>query len=103
MENKITGGEWNAKDGQICSLQTGKTLALIPYWDNEPEQEANAQLIAASPTMLNALLEIRRQGEYIFTEYATNKHLTEAEQLQMFKQYIGAAMDTATEAINQLK
>lgn len=60
MKNNITRGEWNAKDGQIYSLQTGKTLALIPYWDNEPEQEANAQLIAQAPAMLAALEDVLR-------------------------------------------
>lgn len=50
-----TQGEWHAKDGQIYPLQTGKTLAVIPYFDEEDkEQQANAKLIAAAPDMLEA-------------------------------------------------
>ena len=50
-----TNGEWQAKEGQIYSMETGKTLALIPYYDNEnEEQKANAKLIAAAPDLLEA-------------------------------------------------
>jgi len=50
-----TKGEWYAHDGQIYPIETGKTLALIPYFDEEnKEQKANAQLISASPDLLEA-------------------------------------------------
>jgi len=50
-----TQGEWFAKDGQIYPIETGKTLAVIPYYDKDnKEQEANSKLIAASPDMLEA-------------------------------------------------
>ena len=53
---KHTKGEWFAKEGQIYPVETGKTLALIPYFDeDDKEQEANARLIAAAPDMLEAL------------------------------------------------
>ncbi len=55
----FTGGEWDAKEGQIYPTETGKTLALIPYYDEDNEEhKANAQLIAAAPDLLAALKEI---------------------------------------------
>lgn len=51
-----TAGNWIAKEGQIYPEETGKTLALIPYFDEDnEEQAANAKLIAASPDLLDAL------------------------------------------------
>lgn len=64
MENKHTPGTWYAKDGQVYPTETGKTLAVIPYFDKEnEEQKANAKLIAAAPDLLEACkmaLEVRR-------------------------------------------
>lgn len=52
MKTKHTPGEWHSKEGQIYPLETGKTLALIPYFDDEDEeQKANSQLIAAAPDL----------------------------------------------------
>lgn len=68
-----TPGKWHAKDGQIYPQETGKTLALIPYFDAEnEEQQANARLIAAAPELLEALQNIKRLymthpiSEYLF-------------------------------------
>lgn len=57
MKNeKHTQGEWMAKEGQVYPCETGKTLALIPYFDNENEEDqANQKLIAAAPEMLESL------------------------------------------------
>ncbi len=56
MEMNHTPGNWHANEGQIYPTETGKTLALIPYFDkNNKEQKANQQLIAAAPDLLNAL------------------------------------------------
>ena len=53
---KHTNGTWTAKEGQIYTIETGKTLALIPYFDKDnEEQEANAKLMAAAPDLLKAL------------------------------------------------
>ena len=53
---KHTAGNWIVKDGQIYPEETGKTLALIPYFDEDnEEQAANAKLIAAAPDLLDAL------------------------------------------------
>jgi len=56
MNTKHTSGEWYAKDGQIYPLETGKTLCLIPYFDEDNEQhKADQTLIAAAPDLLLAL------------------------------------------------
>jgi hypothetical protein len=64
-----TKEEWIAKDGQIYPQETGKTLALIPYFDEgNEEHEANQKLIAAAPDLLEALMKIRNElwdGNYI--------------------------------------
>lgn len=50
-----TKENWYANDGQIYPTETGKTLAIIPYYDKEnKEQEANALLIASAPELLEA-------------------------------------------------
>jgi len=55
MKTKHTRGTWIAKEGQIYPQETGKTLALVPYFDKEDEeQEANSKLIAAAPDLLHA-------------------------------------------------
>lgn len=56
MDTKHTKGEWITNEGQIYPAETGKTLALIPYFDKENEEDnANAKLIAAAPELLDAL------------------------------------------------
>jgi hypothetical protein len=55
METLHTYGDWYAKEGQIVAQDTGKTLAIVPYYDNtDEEQTANANLMAASPRLLQA-------------------------------------------------
>jgi len=63
METLHTTGDWYAKDGQIVAQDTGKTLAVIPYYDSEDEQIANANLMAASPQMLKTLTDIMEMIE----------------------------------------
>ena len=61
METNYTKGEWMAKEGQIYATGTGKTLALIPYFDEENKEEAaNARLIAAAPELLNCCMDVLR-------------------------------------------
>jgi len=61
MKTSHTPGTWHAHDGQIYPEETGKTLALIPYFDAEnKEQEANALLIAAGPELLDALIKAKQ-------------------------------------------
>jgi|694.fasta_scaffold129371_4 hypothetical protein len=59
MNTKHTSGKWHAKDGQIYPTETGKTLAIIPYYDKDNrEQEANAKLIAAAPELLQMVYDL---------------------------------------------
>lgn len=59
MNTTHTPGEWHAKDGQIYETEKGRTLALIPYFDsNFDEDKANQNLIAAAPDLLKALVEV---------------------------------------------
>jgi hypothetical protein len=78
---KHTSGTWHTNDGQIYTEETGKTLALIPYWDSEnDEKQANAKLIATAPMLLRAL-------KYLICSYKAD-----------FKQITGAELNN-TEAV----
>lgn len=81
---KHTQGNWTTKEGQIYTEEVGKTLALIPYFDNQnKEQKANAKLIAAAPELLESCIELldfierhfpNENGEAIFdAKRAINK------------------------------
>jgi hypothetical protein len=60
MKTKHTQGFWMANEGQIYPEQTGKTLAFIPYFDeNNDEQNANAKLIAAAPELLKMVYDLK--------------------------------------------
>jgi hypothetical protein len=59
MNTAHTNGEWHAHDGQIYQTETGRTLALIPYFDSTFEEDkANQNLIAAAPDLLKSLVEV---------------------------------------------
>ena len=56
MKTEFTKGEWFAKEGNVYQIETGKTLAILPYYDKKSkEQKANANIMAAAPEMLEAL------------------------------------------------
>jgi len=38
MDKKHTKGNWISKDGQIYSEETGRTIAIIPYFDKNNEE-----------------------------------------------------------------
>ncbi len=60
MKTEHTQGNWITKEGQIYPEQTGKTLALIPYFDEaNNEQSANARLIAFSPELLKMVYDLK--------------------------------------------
>lgn len=62
MKTQHTKGPWMDKEGQIYPETTGKTLALIPYFDKSNDEEnANARLIAAAPELLEALINLKEQ------------------------------------------
>jgi len=57
----ITQGDWHTRDGQIYPQETGKTLALIPYFNEDNAEEvANAYLIAAAPNLLDCCIDTLR-------------------------------------------
>lgn len=69
METPYTPGDWYAKDGQIVAQDTGKTLALIPYYDASNEEEtANANLMAAAPSLLKAIEQLLNCPDLSFDE-----------------------------------
>lgn len=54
-----TKGNWIENSGQIYPEETGKTIALIPYFDKEDEeQQANVKLMAASKELLEACEQV---------------------------------------------
>lgn len=66
MNRNYTLGNWHSKDGQIYPQETGKTLAIIPYYDHSKEEDkANARLIAAAPDLLEGLKEMVRMYESV--------------------------------------
>lgn len=69
METPYTTGDWYAKEGQIVAQDTGKTLALIPYHDeSDKEQTANANLMAAAPSLLKAIEQLLNCPDLSFDE-----------------------------------
>ena len=63
-EMKHTPGTWIDKDGQIYSEETGYTIAVIPYFDKEDqEQVANAKLMASAPDLLEKLIRLTDYAE----------------------------------------
>ena len=79
MNTAHTNGEWHAHDGQIYQTETGRTLALINYFDSSFEEDkANQNLIAAAPDLLKSLVEVLEELNQ--TRRAQNKlTLSEAE------------------------
>jgi hypothetical protein len=65
MNTTHTQGNWHTNDGQIYTEETGKTLALIPYFDKENEEmKANSKLIASAPDLLKALQDLLEDVQY---------------------------------------
>lgn len=63
-KTKHSDGEWYAKDGQIIQGNTGRTLAIIPYFVSQnDEQKANQELIAMAPAFLNVLTQVQNNIE----------------------------------------
>lgn len=56
-----TPGPYYTNSGQIIQESTGKTLALIPYFDNGNEEErANAELFANAPEMAKEIEDLKQ-------------------------------------------
>lgn len=80
METLHTKGDWYASNGQIVAQDTGKTLAVVPYYDNNEKQNANANLMAASPILLKAIEQLLNCPDLSFDELEdeTRKAIQEA-------------------------
>jgi len=53
MKQTETSQTWYAKDGQIIEEGTGKTIAILTYFDKEDEEQQRQQkLLAAAPELL---------------------------------------------------
>lgn len=77
--SEYTKGNWATKEGQIYSEQTGKTHALIPYFDSDnKEDNTNASLIAAAPELLKACIDTLR----ILELNPTNTNLYQRNKLE---------------------
>jgi hypothetical protein len=68
--SKHTKGQWLEKDGQVYIEETGKTIAVIPYWDNLDEQRANARLIASATELLSAAKALLARESELTTGHA---------------------------------
>lgn len=80
MNTAHTKGEWHAHDGQIYQTESGRTLALIPYFDSSFEEDkANQNLIAAAPNLLKALVELLKEARQNSFNLNHNLEDTEAE------------------------
>lgn len=51
----VSNKKWYAKDGQIADERTGKTIAVIPHYDGDFQQQQDADLMASAPKLLKAL------------------------------------------------
>lgn len=98
MENKHTQGTFYAKDGQIIIEETGKTIAVIPYFDNESEeQKANQQLFAASLKMLKTLQTIKEEAHKVLNDSIVKGNVDTFQMLT----FIGGFSDIASAAIDK--
>ena len=87
MKTAHTPGEWNGKDGQVYSTETGKTLAIIPYFDKDnKEQEANQTLLASAPEMLRMVYDLKNCIERLTSDDALTQYDKDTE-----AQWIGEA------------
>jgi hypothetical protein len=90
MNTKHTLSELYAKDGQIVAQETGKTIALIPYFDKDNENHLMAQnLLAAAPDLLQTL-------KYIVNEIETTPDQLSDALLGLIKIKARQAMNKAT-------
>jgi hypothetical protein len=60
MQAQFTPGPWEVKDGQEVMAENGRRVVARCHAGHAPERTANARLIAAAPTLAEALADIRR-------------------------------------------
>ena len=66
-----SSGYWYAPDGSIVQEKTGKTIAIIPYFDkSNQEHKANARLMATAPELLESLVSAKINIEEMMNEEA---------------------------------
>ena len=78
---KHTKGEWIAKESEVYSQETGKTIARCDIGGRDEETEANARLTAAAPKVIRKLNDLLGVLEEQLTEDAKeNESIIEAIQ-----------------------
>lgn len=93
--SKHTKGEWFGKDGQIYSLDTGRTHVVLPYFDKDNEEHvANQALIAVAPELLAECL--RAEDELASALRDGVSHFTE----DMLRRWMRGVTDVIQKATN---
>jgi len=59
MAFQYTPGPWRAIDGTVVTVQGNVLVANMSGWMHPEQAQANAELIALAPVMLNALLLVQ--------------------------------------------
>jgi len=62
MKTTHTNGEWNyfGSDNETYAVTNGDNVIAISGEEHNPDNEANAKLIAAAPELLNALKDCEK-------------------------------------------
>jgi hypothetical protein len=109
MEAKHTKGQWQAQTtkpfiAKVVAFRNGDKLEITQSATNLSDEEAaaNANLIASAPEMYNALQKLRSEAESLLNQQ-TDIHMTEADFIQLCKNFLGATSELCTDTLNKAK